>query len=675
LFNTDALTGTFTYPIDIPLTDKNRKQLGFPESLLNRIAASPSINIDYYYGGILFKEGIFKILKITDKISCTFISGIGNINDLIKDRKISSVNYGGDVFFPTEGSLGLEFVGYNAPGFGGRVGNPMHLTLNITYAGVTTEFGKALSSILGGAGDINALISAFNADSSGMAANHIISVTSDINETVLPYFYRIIFELASGATASVNMDYLGVINNYKSSFWKTVPSSAVQPKAKFMNDAAALSYPHLNYTFFPIKNDGFYSGNNNDYSGYINFYNNSSHSFSYNTTIDGSRTKYSIIPFPYFLYIFKTIFSEISYFAKGNFIEDEEIKKIVIYNTMALDSILFDSVTPDTVIINKWADSFNLKNHVPDMLITDFIKFVKSFFCIGYFVDDSKRTVEIILLKDVINSVDYDDFTSFTSILKEIDLNDGLGYILKLPDTNDQYIKDNVIDLSGYTVKDPVATVTDLYALSDQQEKDVRYVISLDEYWKLIFITNGTTITNLWQKFSENYYNYKVGNGGNEIPLNANTLLTIIDPASPFQLLPITNEEGSSKEFDIGNNNNDKLRFLIYRGMQSGASGNLYPLGTNGYKSYSGVNIGSLSLKLDDPDYGMNKMFFNSWLKFLASTKSVIANTELDIPKLMDVNLLKRKKRIDNVEYLINKINVNMTMTGIKPSTVQYYKV
>jgi hypothetical protein len=667
LFDTDIIKGALIYPFDFPDTPGNRRKLGFPAQLLNTTTVSASLASDLYIEGILFKSGTLTILKQVDsKITTSFVAGVGALNTSIA-KNLPDIDYGAPVPF----SYNAFTVNVTAIGTGLKIG----LAIDFTFGGVTTTFHKAGTIVISDNPSFDAAVqelqALFLADTSGMATNHVIGIKYDHN-TLIANSRKLFFRLADNVSAVLNTgnaDYNGTWNG----------GFLLDPIAADMKANASLSYPDVNFTFPVISAPDFYTwsgGSISSYPGLINFYATDIQQYLVNAAVDGLREGLVVVPQPFFVHIFKKVFEATGYKIKGSFLDDADVMKLIIFNNFALDSVVYDAASPTVIVINKWSDTIDLKNHVPDISITDFIKGVKNFFNLGIFVDDSKKTVEFILLRDVVRSDDYDDWTSITlQTGKEIDFNTGSGYTLKVPDNLNADVAARAIPLAG-TVKASVTSTAALAALTDHADGDLRLVTDLDQYYKCTRLYDGTVYSFTWSFFSENYYSYVVGDGKNEIPLSIGTLLmdTPVEHARvPHWLVPVMSGTGSGNYFNIGINK-APFTLLNYHGMNDDSASLLYPLASNGYKDYAGSLEGSLSLKPGDASYGIYAQYYKDWITFLNKTRPVTLTCNLDLAKLMSPNMQK-KKRIDNVQYIINKITVAITMQGISPATVIYNKI
>lgn len=96
-------------------------------------------------------------------------------------------------------------------------------------------------------------------------------------------------------------------------------------------------YTHFGFTFVPHINEGFYGDANPDFKGVLNMVNPNTGDIYYNTT--GAGNKYALVPWFYCHFILKKIFEEEGLNIKGSFWTNPEMKKLLVYNNVSLDSL------------------------------------------------------------------------------------------------------------------------------------------------------------------------------------------------------------------------------------------------------------------------------------------------------------------------------------------------
>lgn len=90
------------------------------------------------------------------------------------------------------------------------------------------------------------------------------------------------------------------------------------------------------YTFPPIYHPAFYGNANTDFQGIINKYDTVAEAFPQNV-VGYTENFYALSPQPYLHYILKQIFAEGGYVLRGQFMDDLEMKQLIVQNNWAID--------------------------------------------------------------------------------------------------------------------------------------------------------------------------------------------------------------------------------------------------------------------------------------------------------------------------------------------------
>jgi hypothetical protein len=152
-----------------------------------------------------------------------------------------------------------------------------------------------------------------------------------------------------------------------------------------------------------------------------------------------------------------------------------------------------------------------------------------------------------------------------------------------------------------------------------------------------------------------------------ELHLRNYTNLTVPLPADKFMPAPgfLDRTAGEADK---------SIRLLIYRGLDATEyPGYRYPFATPDVYDTRGVKVGTHSLRWDG-EHGLYEKFWRPWLDFLGSTRKVTRSLRLNAADIFNLDLTKQL-RIENINYLIGKINVAITMQGITPARAELYTV
>jgi len=362
-------------------------------------------------------------------------------------------------------------------------------------------------------------------------------------------------------------------------------------------------YPAQNHVFFPVKNEIFYDDKNPDYGGYINYYHGGQ--FVNNSTGTSTHTR---VAFPFLLHILNQVFKSLGYYGMtGEWISDPQIRRVVIFNSQALDQINGSST-------NIFQSTVNYASQMPDISVGAFLIRVKQFFGISFIFNPITKYVKIVRLDDVINDQDYTDFTAKTA----------RGFLKS----------ENAI--SGFTLR------------MQADSKDETFE-TLDSAW----------------------LEYKVNGGGDKIEVQSSPLFVINDEDTinpRTWTIPVLNQKGNSPEFELGQDNAFDLRFMMYNGMQPDSQSNNFPQGhymTSGfslrwdgpngiyeklYKSWLNFRINTTPVErdirinvIDIHNFDFTKKMMIDYIKYLPVRYRISVNYKTGIAAanfdLMKVNL------------------------------------
>jgi len=233
----------------------------------------------------------------------------------------------------------------------------------------------------------------------GFAEELSLTNRSNIWKDVNCYLHKILWKRGTLKLRDVQPDY------YEMSFHagngelqlklenRTMPG--LNLGTEVVNLQTVVVYPTVNHIFFPLKNIDFYSGNNNDFKGYVNYYHNGG--FKANTALN----EYNRVPFPFLLYVLDRTFVELGYYGiAGSWTTDADIKRVVIYNSYSLDSLNGSG-------LNVFSGSVVYNRHVPDIGIGDFIIDVAIFFGIVFVPNEKTGYVDVVRIRDILKDTGF----------------------------------------------------------------------------------------------------------------------------------------------------------------------------------------------------------------------------------------------------------------------------
>ncbi|MDJ1472826.1 hypothetical protein [Xanthocytophaga flava] len=319
------------------------------------------------------------------------------------------------------------------------------------------------------------------------------------------------------------------------------------------------------YALFPIRNSLFFEVDEENpipgFNGYVNLYANGAFSGP-------------IVPFPFLKFILSQIMAAYGYTVSGDWLNEDYVKRLVIYNTFQPGYLGQAAGAPPS-------GSLNYQKHVPDEKITVFLNALRQLFGLSYIFNANSKTLTIIRLKDVVLDNNYIDWT----------------------DLSEMTYTEGVPDRSGYTLKQTV-----------ESEDELNKSLPVD-----------------WAE-------YKYGAGGEVITTEMSTLHTVKTVQNGRSwLVPATEQQGASVLYGTGENKKFSMRLLLYGGSQTDSLSNLYPLGSAVNETWSGAPFTNRSLQYAGP-YGLYENNWKDWIEFLDKTRSVQYSVRLSMSDLLTLD-------------------------------------
>ncbi|QHL87400.1 hypothetical protein GU926_08115 [Nibribacter ruber] len=203
------------------------------------------------------------------------------------------------------------------------------------------------------------------------------------------------------------------------------------------------AYPESSYALFPVRNLGFSKVEQPDFSGYQNFYD---EGFPFNSNVMRPY-EFPVTPFPYLVHVLKAAMAHFGYTVTGDWLEEEAVKRLVVFNTRAYFPT---SADPDIDVV--------LAEHVPDMKVNEFLKAIRSLFSIGFVFNPLRKEMEVVRLRDVVADRTYVDWSEFTGRVYEWEPAPFGGFTLAMEADPDDEQKQVAFDYS-YQVGDGLEDV------------------------------------------------------------------------------------------------------------------------------------------------------------------------------------------------------------------------
>jgi len=261
----------------------------------------------------------------------------------------------------------------------------------------------------------------------------------------------------------------------RGTFYKNATLSVRDPQIiSIIRDAAVNRYPDVNYAVFPIENpytfdkwpDDFYTLDNESikylYSEIfkvINYW--VDDDFPAALIYEEDDIAYAagnlFVPFPYIAFIVSRIAFYFGYSISNNVFEDE-LKYAVLVNHYIENTFLNDN--PKMLKPNQ---VFDLKNHVPDWSVYDFLEHLCKMFGLGYEVDNNFSTIEFTFVDDLIKTAQVIDISHLVSSKPKVDNSSRINaYALRQNLPSEEKLTDRLQPLKDVNYKGRVASLLGL---------------------------------------------------------------------------------------------------------------------------------------------------------------------------------------------------------------------
>lgn len=438
-------------------------------------------------------------------------------------------------------------------------------------------------------------------------------------------------------------------------------------------------YPDEDFVVFPIENRKFMDKYPDDYfsidhrsakAAYTNFYpvlnyfkNGGFPSVLSATVNDEQIFAYNLFcPFVYLAYFVKRMFTQLELNVSNNVFEEIDLKQLVIYNAFAENNF------SDTNLL-QIVDTFDLKNHLPDSTLSDFLNDVLKLLAIAIDYNSVTRTVRLANMKDIVADRSFIAFPGLISSKPYLKLNLYKGYKLSQVSSDDEYVNEFFDSLSASSVTGSVATYLDLP--EDPAINDIYYVELTKTYYIWTYDEETSSIT--WKHFSFDFDHIKQqsDDGDGEILTIESSWSAVMDfagtdssanaPAGRSWRIPRIDQAGNFAGMPSFFRSEFSKCLLFYRGMQNDLLSQPYPMGSNGVYRYNNTKISGADLSLNwNGEYGLYEKRHKAWVEWLVNNPGYFTcKASLSSLQLASIDWFKWY-RIMHHDFLIREIRFNI---------------
>ncbi|MFH1118273.1 MAG: hypothetical protein V1775_00510 [Bacteroidota bacterium] len=460
-----------------------------------------------------------------------------------------------------------------------------------------------------------------------------------------------------------------------------------------------LLYPHSDYAVFPLENPNFldnledftYAIDNvsakeiySQYFPVINYYKDD-HFPAYMTgTINQEvHSAFNLFcQFPYLAYVINKIADQFGLTIENNVFEDIDLRQLVVFNLFAENNFI------STELI-KPKEGFNLADHVPNVLISDYWINLCKLLGIAFDFDSYTKILRLKYLRDIAIDQQYHDFPGMIISEPKLKAAPYKGFRLKQEVSGDEYISKKFKSLVGLNFKGSVTVVNRLYQIVDPAINDCYYVNLNHEY----FIWNydkDLAVLN-WIFHSKDFFfefesiDEDLEGDVLEITTNINAIMNngwsyqdrnICSAYHHWWLIPVTGQAGNFDGLPGFFKTEFSKSLLYYHGMHRDSFGMLYPFASSDIYNFEGhvVSFGasppypaysqSLSLRWDGPN-GLYEKRVKHWLNILMKSSGYWTfSATMTAQSLSEIDFFKWYSG-PGFRFLIKEIKFNITQDGI----------
>lgn len=380
---------------------------------------------------------------------------------------------------------------------------------------------------------------------------------------------------------------------------------------------------------------------------------------TYRAEISDTANTFTLVPMPYLIVVIRKLFQMTGYSISGNILSDPDFKKIILPN--------FQSINDNVSSSQRF--SFDLKRHLPDLSVGDFIISIMNKFGIGFQFDNNKKSCQFVRLNDLVIGSTRRDFSKKTDLDFKINFAEDTQVFsfTQTYDSNDSAISDP--DFSKVNLKGEVLNIASLPALTSAQENDCYLCQHENIYYYKAY--DPATFNYYWGPFADNIYDYKQPNGTNTIDSKATCLgmrLMNIDVDNSFIGWIANSMHELNWPAKAGAYVSWGLRLMLYHGMQTNTNNGVsttYPFCSHS-NYFNDTKVSNWNLSYINGTSGLIDTFWLKWLKILSSNEDVDFVLYPELYEFMQIQW-SDIFLINNVPYLLSQRTPRSPFNGNLP--------
>jgi hypothetical protein len=471
---------------------------------------------------------------------------------------------------------------------------------------------------------------------------------------------------------------------------ETVIQGVSQTKvAAYYESMFDLQWPEAKFAIAPVRNEEFIQAA--EFGKYQNNLDKEA-KLILNSNVDGSRNKNGFTCFPYVAHVLEGVFNLSSLSIFGDFLQDSELKQLVLWNNFQNDTVLVDALNPANQLRIP-NPSINLNHNLKGISITNFLYALRKQFGLD-FIYKGNGSVQLVFKKDVAVSsdpLDFDDWSEKEVQETEIELEDDVNGFLFKTKGGDSYYSSKIKSTKNFVVKEDVDEFADL-PLSDEVDTVRGVLATFKQTYTLLYrCAYNEEFKKTWVFFGARMEEITVGDGSTTIESEIGVpLMFLINEdieGRPHWYIPRIDANGRSLfSLDQESTNPEPLKFMFYRGrtdvlFKEGAgfvetdipwvntlsqNHNDFEPPFNYSLTIAGEKYQYFSVPFDDRAKGIYNVFWKDWSEMMLRARRVRKKFNLDLLDILSLNTT-RKKYVNGKIYLLDTVDFEIGQDDIVP--------
>lgn len=307
-------------------------------------------------------------------------------------------------------------------------------------------------------------------------------------------------------------------------------------------------------------------------------------------------------------------------------------------------------------IINMYDTELDVANHVPDITLGELLRRLRGApFFLNISLDRLNRKVSLDFTANTLNSAPDEDLTGMVYPNPSTEFEPVGGYTVSMEfPSGDALTQNNFKEVPSASYLGSFATLQAAPLAIDALDQII-YVENLNVYYRSELQFGIPS----WTMFTDRHYDVVLGDGSTEVkslitPLLMREASSATIPGSGG-IVPALDQKGQSPIFGNSLSTFTDTRIIIWKGMQQGVGGDVYPLATSMNMNYNGDTVGTIALRNDGAD-GLVAEYGTSWLEILMRGEILRGMVHFTLNQLL--RFTSGKKRLMYQSYFIRKRSI-----------------